>query len=38
MINPFNGCGYSIDPVMIGLDCLFWLGIAVAGVSAVSGL
>jgi hypothetical protein len=34
--NPFNGCGYYYDPVMVVLDYLFWLGTAVAGVSAVS--
>jgi len=34
--NPFNGCGYYYDPVMIVLDYLFWLGIAVVGVSVIS--
>src|SRR5438094_538217 len=33
--NPFNGCGYSYDPVMVGLDFLFWLAIAGAAVSAI---
>lgn len=35
-VNPFNGCGYSYDPVMVFLDYLFWLGIAAVGVSAIS--
>src|SRR5216683_5258903 len=35
-VNPFNGCGYYYDPVMVVLDYLFWLGIAVIGVSVVS--
>ena len=35
-VNPFNGCGYSYDPVMIVLDYLFWLGTAVVGVSVIS--
>src|SRR5438046_10120447 len=33
--NPFDGCGYSYDPVLVGLDFLFWLAIAGAGVSAI---
>ncbi len=33
--NPFNGCGYSYDPVLVGLDFLFWLAIAGAAVSAI---
>jgi hypothetical protein len=36
IVNPFNGCGYSYDLVMIGLDYVFWLGIAVVGVSMIS--
>ncbi len=36
MPNPFNGCGYYYDPAMVVLDFLFWLGIAVVGVSVVS--
>src|SRR2546425_175457 len=35
-VNPFNGCGYYNDPVMVVLDHLFWLGIAVVGVSVIS--
>jgi hypothetical protein len=38
MPNPFNGCGFYYDPVMIVLDFLFWLGIFLAGVSVISGL
>lgn len=34
--NPFNGCGYHYDPVMIVLDYLFWLGTAIVGLSAIS--
>src|SRR6059036_1067468 len=33
--NPFNGCGYSYDPVLVGLDLLFWLALAGAAVSAI---
>src|SRR6266487_3247428 len=33
--NPFNGCGYSYNPVLVGLDFLFWLAIAAAAVSAI---
>src|SRR6266571_7138626 len=33
--NPFNGCGYSYDPVLVGLDLLFWTAIAGAAVSAI---
>ena len=29
-LNSFNGCGYSYDPVLVGLDFLFWLAIAFA--------
>jgi hypothetical protein len=36
VVNPFNGCGYYYDPVMVVLDYLFWLGTAVVGVSAIS--
>src|SRR5712664_1452316 len=36
MPNPFNGCGYYYDPVMVVLDYLFWLGTSVVGVSAMS--
>jgi hypothetical protein len=36
VVNPFNGCGYYYDPVMVVLDYLFWLGTAVAGVSVIS--
>jgi hypothetical protein len=35
LVNPFNGCGYYYDPLMIALDYLFWLGIAVVGVSII---
>jgi hypothetical protein len=35
-VNPFNGCGYYYDPVMVVLDYLFWVGIAVVGVSVIS--
>ena len=35
-VNPFNGCGYYYDPVMVVLDYLFWLGTAVVGVSVIS--
>ncbi len=35
-VNPFNGCGYYYDPVMVVLDYLFWLGTAVAGVFVIS--
>ena len=34
-VNPFNGCGYSYDPVLVGLDFLFWQAIAGAAVSAI---
>src|SRR5213594_4531028 len=34
-LNPFNGCVYSYDPVLVGLDFLFWLAIAGAAVSAI---
>jgi hypothetical protein len=34
--NPFNGCGYYYDPVMVVLDYLFWLGTSVVGVSVIS--
>ena len=34
--NPFNGCGFYYDPVMVVLDYLFWLGTAVVGVSVIS--
>jgi|SRR2546426_5931569 len=34
-VNPFNGCGYYYDPVMVVLDYLFWLGTAVVGVLGV---
>src|SRR6266851_1014607 len=34
--NPFNGCGYYYDPVMIVLDYLFWLGTAAIVVSVIS--
>src|SRR6266487_3169384 len=33
--NAFNGCGYSYNPVMVGLDFLFWLAIAAVAVSAM---
>ena len=33
--NPFNGCGYSYDPALVGLDFLFWLAIATVSVSVV---
>src|SRR6267143_1851030 len=36
MPNPFNGCGYYYDPVMVVLDYLFWLGTSVVGVSMIS--
>ena len=36
MPNPFNGCGFYYDPVMIVLDYIFWLGTAVVGLSAIS--
>jgi hypothetical protein len=36
MPNPFNGCGYYYDPVMIVLDYLFWLGTAAVVVSVIS--
>lgn len=35
VVNPFNGCGYSYDPVLVGLDFLFWLAIATVAVSAI---
>jgi hypothetical protein len=35
-VNPFNGCGYYYDPVMVVLDYLFWLGTAAVGVSVIS--
>src|SRR3989441_963484 len=35
-VNPFNGCGYYYDPVMVVLDYLFWLGTGVVGVSVIS--
>jgi hypothetical protein len=38
MINPFKGCGFYYDPVMIVLDYLFWLGISLGGVLVISGL
>src|SRR5437773_5140788 len=31
--NPFNGCGYSYDPVLVGLDFLFWIAIAAVAIS-----
>jgi hypothetical protein len=34
-VNPFNGCGYYYDPVMVVLDYLFWVGTAVVGVSVI---
>ena len=34
--NPFNGCGYYYDPVIIVLDYLFWLGTAAVAVSVIS--
>src|SRR5437763_13791271 len=33
--NSFNGCGYSYDHALVGLDFIFWLAIAVAAVSAI---
>lgn len=36
--NPFNGCGFYYDPLMIALDYLLWFGIALAVVTVVSGL
>jgi hypothetical protein len=27
-LNPFNGCGFSYDPLIIGLDFVFWMGLA----------
>jgi len=33
--NAFNGCGYSYNPVMVGLDFLFWIAIAAVAVSAM---
>src|SRR6266571_3422094 len=33
--NPFNGCGYSYDPVLVGLDLLFWTAIAAVAISAM---
>ncbi len=36
IINPFNGCGYYYDPMMVVLDYLFWLGTAVVGLSVIS--
>ena len=36
MPNPFNGCGYYYDPVMVVLDYLFWLGTSVVGASMIS--
>ena len=35
-VNPFNGCGYYYDPVMVVLDYLFWLGTGIVGVSVIS--
>src|SRR6266705_1829094 len=35
-VNPFNGCGYYYDLVMVVLDYLFWLGTGVVGVSVIS--
>ena|SRR5438477_7048820 len=32
-LNPLNGCGYSYDPIYIGLDYLFWLAISTLLVS-----
>ncbi len=32
--NPFNGCGYSYDVLLIALDYLIWLAIALVLVSA----
>ena len=34
-INPFNGCGYSYDPMLIGLDYLFWIAVALVSVLAL---
>ena len=34
--NPFNGCGWYYNPIMIILDYLFWLGTALVGVSVIS--
>ncbi len=28
--NPYNGCGYSYNPLLVGLDYLFWLAVALA--------
>ena len=36
MPNPFNGCGFYYDPVMIGLDYLFWSGVALLGLAVIS--
>src|SRR6266571_4098962 len=33
--NPFNGCGYSYNPVLVGLDFVFWTAIAAVAVSAM---
>ena|SRR6266487_5301845 len=35
-VNPFNGCGYYYDPVMVVLDYLFWLGTGIVGVWVIS--
>src|SRR5712691_9112659 len=32
-INPLNGCGFSYNPALIGLDLLFWAAIAIPLVS-----
>ena len=32
--NPFNGCGFTIDPIAIGLDLVFWV---VVGLAVISG-
>jgi hypothetical protein len=34
--NPFNGCGFYYDPIMVVLDYLFWFGMAVVGILVVS--
>ena len=32
--NPFNGCGFTIDPIAISLDLIFWV---VVGLAVISG-
>ncbi len=32
---PFDGCGYSYDPIFVTLDYLFWLTVAVIVVTTV---